>query len=119
MPNQLHYQGDRTTDLLAQVEAGHLWGPDLCGNARWSWFDVCWAMKTGLYAVVSEYVQTPMPQGAWYELAEAEYDESTDVTTAQFRPHVDPRTRIRYHSGDDTQLDEQPTLSGRDHVAAR
>lgn len=118
MPNQTRYQGDRTADLLAQVEAGHLFGPDMCGSARWAYSELSWAMKTGYYLPLSQFRQEPLPSGAYYELAEAEYDPEADITVAQFRPHVDPRSRLRYHGGE-TELEDQPTLTGRDHVAPR
>jgi hypothetical protein len=118
MPNQLRYQGDRTADLLAQVEAGHLFGPDMCGPTRVAYADLRWAMITRMYDHVAAYRQSPMPAGAYYELAEAEYDPAADVTVAQFRPHVDPRSRIRYHGGT-AELEDQPVLVGRDDVAAR
>jgi hypothetical protein len=117
MTNQLTYQGDRTTDLLAQVEDGHLFGPDLCGTTRWAYKDLGWAMSTGFYAALAGFRQSPMPAGAFYELAEAEYDFEANVTVAKFRPHVDPRSRIRYHGGD-AELENQPILEGRDRVDA-
>jgi hypothetical protein len=99
--SECHYRGDKTDALVAMAEAGHLFGPDNCG---------------------------PRPQGAvlgrgaFYELVEAEYDPATDVTLARFRPHIDPRARIRYHGGD-AEVPEvggvDTSLAGRDRIGKR
>ena len=95
MPDVLHYRGDVTEALLEQSNTGHLFGPD-----KW---------------------------GAFYELTGAEFDPahtwpegSTGRTTATFTPHVDPRTRQRFHGGD-TEPDAPlaPTLHTRDTIRGR
>lgn len=97
MTNVLHYRGDATESLAAMVDAGHLFGPDRCGPAR---------------------PGEVLGHGAFWELTGAEYDGSTGVTTASFKPYVDPRARVRYHGGvgaDPAELGA-PTLHRRDDI---
>lgn len=100
MSNTLHYKGDQLDNLRAMAEAGHLFGPDICGAAR---------------------PGEILGQGAYYEFVGGEYDPETDVTTANFKPWVDPRARIRYHGGDDTEPDTigAPTLAAKDRITKR
>lgn len=97
MPSECHYPGLRVDELVAMAEAGHLFGPDNCGPA---------------------HPGEILGRGALYELVEAEYDSDTDQTTARFKPHIDPRARIRYHGGEGSD-DEQPMIGGVDTTIAR
>lgn len=99
-PDVLHYRGDVTESLAAMIDAGHLFGPDACGPAAPGQI---------------------IGHGAFWELTGAEYDPATDITTASFKPYVDPRARVRYHGGDGSDPDEigAPTLHTRDRIRGR
>lgn len=89
MPSQCHYRGDRVDALVVMADTGWLFGPDMCGPANPGQI---------------------LGNGALYELVSADYDKETDRTLAKFKPHVDPRTRIRYHGGEE----ETPLIGGVD-----
>jgi hypothetical protein len=93
MSSTCHYPGLRVDELVAMAEAGHLFGPDICGPP---------------------HPGEILGRGALYELVEAEYDELNDRTIARFRPHIDPRARIRYHGGDA----DEPLIGGVDTAVA-
>lgn len=101
MPSSCHYRGNVVDNLVAMAEAGHLFGPDICGPAP---------------------AGQVLGRGAFYELDAAEYDPGTDRTTARFRPHVAPtHDRVRYHGGDAAPPDDDagPTLHRRDEIEGR
>jgi hypothetical protein len=118
MPSQCTYPGDVTEQLLEQAKSGHKWGPDIAGSTILAPSDVGHAIRTNLWDMVRRHLAAGvLPSGAWYDLAEAEYDPESDTTIAKFKPYVDPRQRLRFHGGDDV-LEEQPALTGRDEIRA-
>lgn len=119
MPSIARYRGDQTENLLAMSEANHLFGPDMTGDRGLRDDEIGHAMRTGLYDMLRRIVEGGvLPAGAYYTIHEAEYDPVTDLTTATFRPYVDPRQRLRNYGGD-AVLDETPTLRGRDDIKPR
>lgn len=107
MPNVCHYHGDQLENLRVMAEAGHLFGPDSCGPQR---------------------PGEVLGHGAFWEFVGGEYDPAfewpdgtTGRTTANFKPYVDPRARIRYHGGSDAEPDTigAPTLAAKDDIRRR
>jgi hypothetical protein len=105
MANQhANYRGDRLESLEAMSNAGHLFGPDMCGPGR---------------------PGEILGHGAYYELVGAEYDPETDMTRAEFKPHVrqNVRERVRYFGGDGQEVPPpdhgEPTLHTRDNIRRR
>lgn len=64
----------------------------------------------------NNHVFGPDMHGAHYVFTGGEYDPETNVTTAEFKPYIDPRTRERFHGGADEHLEATPVLEGRDVV---
>lgn len=106
MPSVAHYRGDQLQNLLDMANAGHMFGPDNCGPSR---------------------PGEILGHGALYEFTGGEFDPEYEWpdgtkgrTTAQFKPWVDPRARLRYHGGGD-EPDElgAPTLAAKDRIVKR
>lgn len=113
MSSACRYRGDLVDDLVAMGEAGHLFGPDICGT-RMSDEDVANACRLGMTDVVRAAATGELPKGALYELVSASYDDTHDVTIAEFKPHINPLHRMRYHGGDAGPNLDPPTLAKRD-----
>jgi hypothetical protein len=114
MGEVLRYRGDRVDDLVAMGEAGHLFGPDICGSSGVSREDVANACRLGMTDVVRIAASGELPKGAHYELVSASYDDTHDVTIAEFRPHINPLHRQRFHGGAAGPNLDPPTLAKRD-----
>jgi hypothetical protein len=115
MPDSvLHYRGNVVDEIVAQGEARHLFGPDICGSGGATDEDISNAFRVGMRLPAPEVLR----RGAFYEVTAAHYDPDTGITTASFVPYVDPRQRVRYHGGTanpDDQL-SGPTLHNRDTI---
>lgn len=113
MPSFARYRNDRVDDLVAMAEAGHLFGPDICGS-RMSRADVANACRLGMTDVIRAAASGELPKGALYELVSASYDDTHNVTIAEFKPHVNPLHRQRFHGGTAQPNLDPPTLAKRD-----
>lgn len=113
MADTLHYEGDCVDDLVAMGEAGHLFGPDICGSYL-SREDIANACRLGMTDVMRSVASGELPKGAYYELVSASYDSVADVTIAEFKPHINPLHRHRFHGGTAGPNLDPPTLAKRD-----
>lgn len=118
MSDILHYRGNVVDELIAQGEARHVFGPDICGSGGMSDEDVAAACRVGAYDIVRAAAAEGLRKGAFYEVTAAHYDPETDLTTASFVPFIDPRQRVRYHGGAADPRDQLtgPTLHQRDNI---
>jgi hypothetical protein len=113
MSSICRYRGDRVDDSVAMGEAGHLFGPDICGSYIGD-DDVRVAFRTGITDLVQRAIHQGLPTGAHYELVAASYDDTRDVTIAEFKPHINPLHRQRFHGGSAGPNLDPPTLAKRD-----
>lgn len=113
MSSICRYRGDRVDDLVAMGEAGHLFGPDICGSYIGG-DDLRVAFRTGMTDVIRTAATGELPKGAHYELVSASYDDTHDMTIAEFRPHINPLHRQRFHGGTAGPNLDPPTLAKRD-----
>jgi hypothetical protein len=115
-----HYRGNVVDDLVEMHEAGHLFGPDRCGDTHWSYTDVRNALTIGPAGVAREYVtEGANGRGAHYTLAEATYNPDTNITTAQFKPYIPPHQNVRYYGGDQQDIVPTHTLADKDTIRGR
>lgn len=119
MPSRANYRGDHVDELVAQGESGHLFGPDICGVGVGNDEDIANACRLGMTDVVRRAATQTLGSGAHYELVAATYDAETDLTTADFRPHVNPLHRTRYHGGTGQPSNEPPRLAQHDNIQGR
>lgn len=121
MPNIAHYPGHCVDGLIWMAEQGHLFGPDMCGERRTTWDDVCQSFRLGMVfatQTVRLFAAEVLPRGAMYELQDATYDPVANRTTAEFKPKVNPLENVRYHGGVE-RPDEEPIIPGRPSRHAR
>lgn len=114
MPSVARYRGDRVDDLIEMGEAAHLFGPDICGSNGVSRQDIANACRLGMTDVLRAANTAGLPKGALYELVSASYDDTNNVTIAEFKPHVNPLHRARFHGGTAEPNLDPPTLAKRD-----
>lgn len=119
--SRCHYRGDVVDALIEQAEAGHLFGPDQCGDRKVTEAEAREACLVGPISVLRQYIDQGSPQGARYQLTEATYDPDTDRTIADFKPHINPLDAVRYFGGDDTRQQIVPTsrLAKSDNIPKR
>lgn len=114
MADILRFAHDHVDDLVAMGEAGHLFGPDMCGSYIGD-DDLRAAFRTGMTDLIRRTItEGPLRRGAHYELIAANYDNTNDVTIAEFRPHINPLHRQRFHGGTAGPNLDPPTLAKRD-----
>lgn len=113
MSSICRYRGDRVDDLVAMGEAGHLFGPDICGSYM-SRDDIANACRLGMTDLIRTAATGELPKGAHYELVSASYDDTHDMTIAEFKPHINPLHRQRFHGGTAGPNLDPPTLAKRD-----
>src|SRR6201995_5531744 len=115
--SNLHYRGNVVDAIVAMGEAGHMFGPDICGSGGLTMADARTAVRTGAYDIVRRNREVLL-RGALWEVTAAHYDPDTDMTTAAFQPYVDPMQRLRYHGGAGDPNDQLsgPTLHRRDYI---